>query len=65
MQTFPLFIGAFFSLMFAGSLSYVALSDIAALKRDKVGAALGIIAGALLSMLPFIVAAEVYFYSIK
>ena len=62
---FHLFIGAFFSLMFAGALSFIALDDIAALKRDKLGAALAVIAGALFSALPFIVAAEMYVHSIK
>lgn len=62
---FYLIIGAFFSLMFAGMLSYVALSDIAALKRDKLGAALGIVAGGLFSVLPFLFAAELFVHSIK
>jgi hypothetical protein len=65
MTYFHLIIGAFFSLMFAGSLLTVALSDIPALKRDKLGAALAFIAGGLLSALPFIVAAEMYIHSIK
>lgn len=65
MQYFPLFSGAVCSLFIAGMLLYVALSDVAALKRDKLGAALGIVAGGLFSALPSIVALQLFANSIK
>lgn len=62
---FHLFVGGFFSLMFAAMLGTVAVMEWETMKRDVIGFALAIVAGSMFSILPLLIAAQTHIFSIK